>query len=161
MQGNKQVQSLPVVQKYHPQNRPRSWTCNADRPFVNSGEPGPLGPPGSHVRGIKGDKGLLGEPGPRGLPGTVGAEGPPGPPVSVEKYFDFLYSSKSIARVRCTRRQKKKIPICDASVRPRKTLEGSKNLKSWTDLASRSLICSGPFSMPFLTFSCLDTKQFQ
>lgn len=73
------------------------------------------------MKGIKGDKGLMGEPGPRGLPGTVGDKGPPGQPVSVENYLDFLYSSKSIARIRGTQRQKKKkkIPVCDVSVHPR------------------------------------------
>lgn len=100
VQGNGQEQGLHSLPKNRRQNLPSSLACSTDRLFLNSGEPGPPGPPGSHIKGIKGDKGLMGEPGPRGPPGTIGDTGPPGPPVSVENHFDFLYSSKPMARIR-------------------------------------------------------------
>lgn len=135
---------------------------------MNSGEPGPPGPPGTHVKGIKGDKGFMGKTGPRGPAGTVGDPGPPGHMVSVDNYFD-LYSSNSVSGMTCTRGNTNfpfVMLLCSAP-KGRQSPEGSKSQRIlivgqiWPLRGSKSLIYRGLFSMSFLTFSSLDSEQFQ
>lgn len=109
---------------------------------MNSGEPGPPGPPGTPVKGIKGDKGFMGQTGPRGPAGTVGDPGPPGHMVSVDNYFDFLYSSKSISGMIRTRGNTNFPFVMLPCIAPkgRRSPEGSKSQRIFIvgqDLASK------------------------